>query len=213
TGAPPCARPVASRGIVAPGITPAAYPRGGLPPSQGLELDPVRLVRFRAQAPAAVGLVALEVALEPDDLAVALEGQDVRGDAVDKPAVVADDHGAAGELQQRLLERPERVDVEVVGRLVEQQQIGARLQHLGEMDPVALAAGELPDLLLLVRALEVEARDIGAARHLALAELDLVEPVRDLFPDGAVGCQRVARLIDIAELHRVADAEGAAVRL
>jgi hypothetical protein len=37
-----------------------------------------------------------------------------------KKAVVADDDGAAGEVEQRLFERSKRVDVEVVGRLVEQ---------------------------------------------------------------------------------------------
>ena len=73
--------------------------------------------------------------------------------------------GAAGEVEQRLLERAQRVDVEVVGRLVEQQHVGARLQHLGEMHAVALAARELADLLLLVGALEVEQRAIGAARR------------------------------------------------
>ena len=72
-----------------------------------------------------VGLVVLVVALEPDHLAVALEGEHVRGDAVEEPAVVADDDHAAGEVEQRVLERAQRVDVEVVGRLVEQQQVAA----------------------------------------------------------------------------------------
>jgi hypothetical protein len=38
-----------------------------------------------------------------------------------KKAIVADDDGAAGEVEQRLFERPQHVDIEVVGRLVEQQ--------------------------------------------------------------------------------------------
>ena len=57
---------------------------------------------------------------------------------------------AAGELQQRVLERAQRVHVEVVGRLVEQQHVAAALEHLGQVQPVALAARELADLLLLV---------------------------------------------------------------
>ena len=57
---------------------------------------------------------------------------------------------AAGEVEQRVLERPQRVDVEVVGRLVEQDHVGAGLQQLGQMHAVALAARELADLLLLV---------------------------------------------------------------
>ncbi len=84
------------------------------------------------------------------------------GDAVEEPAVVGDDDGAAGEGEQRLLERAQRVDVEVVGRLVEQQHVAAAAQQLGEVQAVALAAGELAELLLLVGALEVEAGDVLA---------------------------------------------------
>ena len=92
------------------------------------------------------------------------------GDAVEEPAVVADDHRAAGEGEERVLEGAQRVDVEVVGRLVEQQHVAAAAQHLGQVDPVALAARELADLLLLVAALEAEAGDVGAAVHLAAAD-------------------------------------------
>src|SRR5207247_9382620 len=81
------------------------------------------------------------------------------------------------------------------------------------MNPVALAAGQLADLLLLVGALEVEGGDIGAARHLALAELDLVAAVGDLLPHGLVGLERFARLVDVAEPYRRADAEAAAIGL
>ena len=126
---------------------------------------------------------------------------------------MADDHGAAGEVEQRVLERPQRVDVEVVGRLVEQDHVGAGLEQLGQVHPVALAARELADLLLLVGALEVEGADIGARRHRALAELDLLQPARDLLAHGLVGVERVAALVDIAELDRVADADRAAVGL
>ena len=79
------------------------------------------------QPPLLVFLVIGEVALEPLDMAVVLEGEHVGGDAVEEKAIVADDHGAAGEVEQRLFERPQRVDVEVVGRLVEQQQVRAAL--------------------------------------------------------------------------------------
>src|SRR5258708_1345672 len=119
-------------------------------------LDPMGLVGLGAQAAVPVGLVVLVVPLEPDGGAVPLEGEHVRRDPVEEPAVVADDDDAAAELQERVLERAQRVDVEVVGRLVEEQQIAAALEELGEMDAVALTAREVLDLLLLVRALEVE---------------------------------------------------------
>ena len=117
-----------------------------------------------------------------------------------------DDHRAAGEVEQRLLERAQRVDVEVVRRLVEQQQVAAAAQQLREVDAVALAAGELADLLLLVGALEVEARGVLRGSSSALADLDLVLPSGDLLPDGLLGVERVARLVDVGELDGVADA-------
>src|SRR4029453_1095331 len=56
-----------------------------------------------AEAPDLVGLVVGEVALEPGDPAVALEGEHVGGDPVQEPAVVADHDRAAGEVEQRAL--------------------------------------------------------------------------------------------------------------
>ena len=123
----------------------------------------------------ALGLVGLVVAVAPDDPAVPLEGEDVGGDPVEEPAVVADDHGAAAEVEERLLEGAEHVDVEVVGRLVEEQEVAAALEQLGQVDAVPLAAGEVGDLLLLVGPLEVERGDVGPRRDLALAQDDLVE--------------------------------------
>ena len=84
--------------------------------------------------------------------------------AIEEPAIVRDHHRAAGEVEQRLLERAQRVDVEIVRRLVEQQHVAAALQQLREMQPVALATGEIADLLLLIGAAEVELRADTRAR-------------------------------------------------
>ena len=122
---------------------------------------------WSASAPSSLwrnGLVLGEVALEPAHDRVALEGEHVGRDAVEEPAIVADDHGAAGELLEAVLEGAQRVDVEVVGGLVEQQHVAALLEHLGQVDAVALAAREHADLLLLVAALEVERRRRRRAR-------------------------------------------------
>src|SRR3954453_14086124 len=182
-------------------------------PRQPLVRDPVRPVGLVAQPGALVLLVGLEVPLEPHDLRVALEGEHVRGDAVEEPAIVGDDHRAAREVEQRLLERAQGVDVEVVGRLVEQQDVAALAQQLGQVHAVAHAAAQRPDLLLLVGALEVEARAVGARVHLAVAHLDLVHAAGDLLPDGLVGVERVARLVDVGELDAVADDQVAGVGL
>src|SRR5262249_12913313 len=94
-------------------------------PRKLLVLQPVRNNRIRAKPSHLVGLVVLKVPLEPFHMAVVLEGQNMRGDAVKKPAIVADNDGTAGKILQRLFQRAQRVDIEIVGRLVEQQQISA----------------------------------------------------------------------------------------
>src|SRR4029079_18817540 len=118
-------------------------------------------------------------------------------------------HRAARELEQRLLERAQRVDVEVVRGLVEEQDVAAAAEGLREVDAVALAAREVADLLLLVAALEVEPRDIGAARDLLLPDHEPVLAARDLLPDVLLWIERVARLVDVGELDRFAEAERA----
>src|SRR2546423_1045806 len=80
------------------------------------------------------------------------------------------------------------------------------------MHAIALAARELPDPLLLVGARKVEPRHVRTRIHLAFSKLDDVEPVRDLFPNGFVRVERVARLVDIAEFDLWRDLKRACIR-
>ena len=100
----------------------------------------MRTVRFCPEPPLPVDLVVLIVPLEPHYLAVAFERQHVGRDAIEEPSVVADHDGTTGEVEERFLQRTERIDVEIIRRLVEQQQVRPLLQQLGEMDAIALAA-------------------------------------------------------------------------
>src|SRR5262249_44956050 len=130
---------------------------------------------------------------------------------VEEPAIVAHDDDAAREAQERGLERLERLDVEIVRGLVEQYEVSAFLQQTCKMHAVPLATGKVLDLLLLIGALEVEPRTIGAAIDLAAAELHGPTAARDDLPDALVTLERVARLIDVRDLHGLANAESAAI--
>ena len=81
---------------------------------QRLVAHAVRAGAFFAQALDLVGFVFLVVAVEKHSLAVAFGGEDVGADAVEKPAVVADDHDAAGKFEQRVFQRAQRFHVQVV---------------------------------------------------------------------------------------------------
>mmetsp|Transcript_38442 Transcript_38442/g.114038 ORF Transcript_38442/g.114038 Transcript_38442/m.114038 type:complete len:284 (+) Transcript_38442:546-1397(+) len=160
----------------------------------------------------AVTLVVRVAALKPRDLRVALVRQDVRRDAVEEPPVVAHNEHAAGKVVNRLLEASQRVNVQVVGRLVQQQQVSALLERLGQVQAVALAARQVADGLALVVALKVVPRAVGAGRHLATVEVDFVTTVSNLFKERLVGIQCFTRLVDIHRHHCVAQAQLAAVR-
>src|SRR5207247_2621192 len=84
-----------------------------------------------------------------------------------------------GEVEQGLLERAQRVHVEVVRRLVEQQEVRAAPEHGGQVQPVALAPREVGHALLLVASLEVERGDVGTRRHRPAAERQRVGAARD----------------------------------
>ncbi len=93
-------------------------------PRQGPVFDPVGLIRIHAQTPFFILFVFAEIPLEPEGAALPFEGQDMGGHPVQEPAVMADDHGAAGEVLQGGLQRPQGVDVQVVGGLVQKQDVG-----------------------------------------------------------------------------------------
>src|SRR5688572_25078752 len=180
---------------------------------QRLVAQAVRRRALGAEAALLVFLVLAVVAREELHVRVALEGEDVGGDAVEEPAVMGDHHDAARELEQRVLERAQRLDVQVVGGLVEQQHVAALQQGLGQVQAAALAAGQRADQLLLVAALEVEAADVGARLDLDLADRDDVRAARHLLPDVLVALELLAALVHVRDLHRVADVDLALVRL
>src|SRR3546814_4597043 len=87
-------------------------------------------------------------------MTIAFKGEDVGGKTVEEEAVMADDHGAARIVFESVFQGTQRFDVKVIGRLVEQEDIAALLQELRHVNAVALTAGKLADLLLLIRSEE-----------------------------------------------------------
>ncbi len=88
----------------------------------------------------------------------AVELDDARGHRVEEGAVVGDQHHAALEAAQQLLEPGDRVQVQVVGGLVEQQHLGHGHQRLRQRDALLHAAGQAADV---ARAVQVQLRQRG----------------------------------------------------
>ena len=91
----------------------------------------------------------------------------MRTDTVEEPTVVTDDHGTSGKVLQTFFESTERIHVDVVGGLVQQQHITFFLQAERQVQTVALTTGKHPAELFLVGAGEVETGQIGACIDVA----------------------------------------------
>src|SRR3546814_8584510 len=74
-----------------------------------------------------------------------------------------------------------------------------------------VCSSDLADLLLLIATLEIEGPHIGAGLEFMLADGHEIMAAGNFLPDIMVGIQMIAALIDIAELHRIADFDGAAI--
>ena len=81
---------------------------------QRLVAQAVRPGAFLTEALALVGFVLLIIAGEKHHLRVALESEYVRGNAVEEPAVVRNHQHATGEFEQRVFQRAQGLDVNVV---------------------------------------------------------------------------------------------------
>ena len=76
----------------------------------------------------------------------AIELEDPAGDVVEEVAVVRDGDDGARIVLEEALEPGDRLGVEVVGRLVEQQQVGRLQQQPAQRDAAPLAARERRDV-------------------------------------------------------------------
>ena len=127
----------------------------------------------------------------------AIELEDPAGDVVEEVPVVG--HGDDGPVVfvQVTLEPGDRLGVEMVGRLVEQQQIGLGEQQAAQCDAPALAARELRDTGIRRREAERIHRDLELAVEVPAA--DGVDVILEL---GLLGEQLVE--IGIGLTHGVA---------
>ena len=94
---------------------------------------------------------------------------DVRDDGVEEVAIVRNQDHRVRIGDEVFLEPVARVEIEMVGRLVEQQQIGLAQQQLRKRQAHLPAAGQMIGQLLLRVGLEAQPAQHG--RHL---ELDLI---------------------------------------
>ena len=87
-------------------------------------------------------------------------------DTVEEPAVVGNDNCTAGKVLQSLFECSKRVYINIVSRLVEQQNIGFGFQRECQVQAVAFSSREYTAEFFLVSTREIEFGEIGTCIYL-----------------------------------------------
>ena len=121
--------------------------------------DPVELRRRRRGARGLLAAPLVPGAVEEERLGAA-ELEHGRRHGLEEPAVVGDEDDGGVERGQLPLEPLEALDVEVVGRLVEEEQVGVGREGAREGGPGQLAAGERVE-----RPVEVGVAEAEPAEH------------------------------------------------
>ena len=160
----------------------------------GLLLAAHRLGLRRALGPLPrKGVVVAAIERQP----AALDMQDVVGDIVQKIALMAHHDEAAAIGFEEGLQPHGSLEIEVVRRLVEQQEIGLGEQQRRKRDPHAPAAGEAVERLMLRLLRKTETGENARGARGSAMRVDGVEPLVDL-----ADAVRVVRVLGLGEQFR-----------
>ena len=117
--------------------------------------------------------------------------EDTVGHGIEQGAVVAHHDQRPRVALQVGLQPRGRLEIEVVGRLVQQQQVGLDEERGSERDPHAPAAGEVGERHLLHRLVDAEAGEQARSPRRCRVRADLREPGLDLGAARALGVLRL----------------------
>ena len=158
------------------------------------------------------GAVLAVVAGEVLHHAVAQEHKGVVNGAVHEETVVAHDYHAAVELRQVVLENLEGGDVEVVGGLVEDEEIGLAHEHHRQVEAALLATAQGGDELLLVGVgKEEHVQELRCGVMGLLVKLDILCHIAHGVDHALALVECHALLAVVAKAHRLAQLKRAAV--
>ena len=152
------------------------------------------------------------VAAVPGDLAFLPHLEDLVGHLVQKVPVMGHRQHRPGEGLQVLLQNGQGGDVQVIGGLVQQQDVGSLHQQGEEVQPPPLPAGELPDGLALELGGEEESLHHLGGGEVPLPGLHLAGHLVDEVVHPLAGVQLPPLLGEVADAHRLPPVHGAGIR-
>ena len=110
---------------------------------------------------------------------------DMVADTIQKIAIMADYHKTAVVMNQRLFQNAQRRKIQIVGRLVENQEIAAAAQNLGKRQARFLAAGKIFDLRIDPVVFKQKTFQIPPDGNFFLAQIDEIVPLGNLLQNRA----------------------------
>ena len=118
------------------------------------------------------------------------------------------------QIEQEILQRVQRGNVQVVRRFVQHQYVRVLHQHGAQMQPAPFASAQRAHVLVLLFLVEEKAlQQLRSGERAAFRQRDHVRDVAHDFQDALVLLQLQALLTEIAEHDRFADRDLAHVRL
>ena len=80
--------------------------------------------------------------MKPADPPLTVEHEEIVGETIEQRPVVGDEKDAPGKIAQVILQLTDRVQVKVIRRLVEEEEVRRRGEQTHEGEPAQLSAGE-----------------------------------------------------------------------
>ena len=114
---------------------------------------------------------------------------------------MGDEEDRAVEVEEPLLEELERLDVEVVGRLVEDQEVRRLREEAREEEAVALAAGEGVDRRARARGAEEEVLEEADHVPALAADVEELAALGHVLEHRLLGLELQAELVEVGDLE------------
>ncbi len=130
------------------------------------------------------------------DRPAAVQPQRQRDSAVEEIAIVADDQHGTFIIRDHFLQQVECLEIEIVGRLVEHQQVRCLGEFARQQQPAALATRQHAHLRIDDCRIEQEILEIALDVLAHPAHVDPVAPLGQHLPDALVGRHHAALLVD-----------------
>ena len=157
-------------------------------------------------------MILLIVARKILHLALPFEHQQMVDHLIHEIAIVAHDDDTTGKILQIFLQHLQRLNIEVVGRLVQHQEVGIAHQNGAKIEFAPLTAAELVnEIVLLLRGEEKILQKLAGCHPSSATQVNLFGDVGDDVNHLLLHIKLQSVLREIAKPHRFANVETTAI--